>query len=66
MGIENYVALGTLSKWFYSDLTTIAESELFVEPDTLVGTWNKAAYVGWSKGRGLDFYGIKKVLRQRV
>ena len=63
---ENFVGLGKIIKWFYSDLIDIAESEIFEEPQTPQSTWNKTDNVGWLRARGLDTSGSAAECSARV
>ena len=42
-----YVALGKLAKWFYSDLADVAETNEFIEPNTPQDKWKKDDNVSW-------------------
>ena len=63
---ENYVALGKLIKWFYSDITEIVETEEWVEPVGPQVKWTKKQNAGWLKMRGLDSKGTAAELSVRV
>ena len=63
---ENYVAAGKIIKWFYSDITNIAEMEEFVEPDSPQIKWTKKQNEGWLKMHGMDLKGTAAKLSVRI